>query len=415
MKRLSTPQDKKLLSLSIGIQLVLAFFLGHAYDIRIFMATGYLVGTGQNPYLAQDLSLIFHNNSFRGITSFGYPPPWSLILGLIYFCTYRNVPNFLLYNLAIKVPIIAANVGLAYLVTHIMNKFGVEENILRKAWAFLLFNPFLLCTSSAWGQFDSAVALFSLLSILLLWEGKLVIPGILLALAISLKPTAIPLTLVVFIYLSGISAKRTFLFFAVFTVSMILFCVAPFILLGWNPTIILQHWNAHFTTGGGLSFMTFLEYTEWSYQLPGQWWFLGWGWIPALGLAAYAMKGKINRFEDLLRMSVAAVLVFFLCRSWLSETNINLILPFVVILASTNIVDQYALTTIWCLPLLFSIFNLSIPQLFFPSMPGVMSSIIKLADEYTNMRYEIRTLIVIIWLGAGWLLVLHCFRKPEEI
>jgi Gpi18-like mannosyltransferase len=192
IKKISTP-DLLLLAGSLLLQLVLGLFLGHAYDIRIFMATGYLVGTGQNPYIAQDLASIFQNGSFQGITSIGYPPPWALVLGLVYLITYRIVPNFLFYNLAIKLPVIAANICLACLVVHILNGLGANGKASRKAWIFMLFNPFLLVCSSAWGQFDSLVALFSLLSLYLLSHGKTIGPAVLLALAISCKPIALPL------------------------------------------------------------------------------------------------------------------------------------------------------------------------------------------------------------------------------
>src|SRR5512143_2663854 len=95
-----------ILASSVLLQIALALFFGDAYDMRIFMATGYLVGTGQNPYIAQDLSAVFHNSAFQGITSFGYPPPWSMVLGFIYLGSYKIIPHFLLYNLAIKLPII---------------------------------------------------------------------------------------------------------------------------------------------------------------------------------------------------------------------------------------------------------------------------------------------------------------------
>ena len=408
-------KQRPILFLSITIQLILGLLFGHIYDMRIFMATGYLVGTGQNPYIPKDLSVVFHSSTFQGITTFGYPPPWSLVLGLIYLCTYKIVPSFLFYNLAIKLPIIAANICLAYLVVYILNEFGVQEKISRKAWIFLLFNPFLLCTSSAWGQFDTVVALLSLLSLFLLWKGRLIIPAILLALGVSLKPTALPLIPVTFVYLAGISLQRTLKYFAVFIPSMILFCVAPFILFKWNPSLILQHWNFHFTVGGGLSFMTFLEYTKWTYQLPGQWWFLGWLWIPALGFATYAMKPGIKRFDDLLKKSVALILVFYLCRTWLSEPNINLILPLVLILTSINELDGLSLVAIWFLPLIFSVFNMSVAQLFFPSMPGLMDMFIKFAGEFPNVRYDIRTMIVVVWLVAGWWIVIRCFRKAPSL
>ena len=369
------------------------------------------MGTGQNPYIAQDLSAVFHNSTFQGITTFGYPPPWSMVLGLIYLCTYKIIPNFLFYNLAIKLPIIAANICLAYLVVYILDKFGVQEKISRRAWIFLLFNPFLLCTSSAWGQFDSVVALISLLALFLLWDEKPIFSAILLALAISLKPIALPLIPVTFVYLAGISLQRTLKYFAVFILSMILFCVASFILFKWNPSLILQHWNFHFTIGGGMSFMTFLEYTKWTYQLPGQWWFLGWLWIPALGFATYAMKSGIKGFEDLLKKSVALILTFYLCRTWLSETNINLVLPLVLILTSIKQLDRLSLSAVWVLPLIFSFFNTSIAQLFFPSMPGLMDMFLKLAVEFTTARYAIRTIFVAVWLVAGWWIVLRCFKR----
>jgi Gpi18-like mannosyltransferase len=412
-EKFPTP-DRILLASSIILQVVLALFFGHAYDMRIFMATGYLVGTGQNPYIAQNLSTVFHNSTFQGITSFGYPPPWSLVLGLIYLCTYKIIPNFLFYNLAIKLPIIAANICLAYLVVYILNKLGVQEKISRRAWIFLLFNPFLLCTSSAWGQFDIVVALLSLSSLLLLWEGRLTSPAILLALAICLKPIALPLILVIFVYLTGMSLRRTLQYFAVFTISMILFCMVPFILFKWNPSLILQHWNFYFTVGGGLSFMTFLEYTKWTYQLPGQWWFLGWLWIPALVFATYAMKSGIKGFEELLKKSVALILVFYLCRAWLSETNINLILPLVLILTSIKQLDRLSLAAVWVLPLIFSFFNTSIAQLFFPSMPGLMDMFLKLAVEFTTGRYDLRTITVVVWLVAGWWIVFRCFKGSEK-
>jgi hypothetical protein len=408
--RFSIP-DRLLLALSIALQIILALFLGHAYDMRIFMATGYLVGTGQNPYIARDLSAVFHNSTFQGITTFGYPPPWAIVLGLIFLCTYKIVPNFLLYNLAVKLPIIATNVGVAYLAVSILNKLGVQEKIARRAWIFLIFNPFLLLTSSAWGQFDPIVALLSLLSLFLLSQGKLIRPAILLALAVSLKPTALPLIPVIFVFLEGKSLGRTAKYFAVFTLSMLLFCMAPFVLLGWDPSLILLHWNAHFTVGGGLSFMTFLEYIQWSYQLPGQWWFVGWIWIPALGIAAYALKPGIKSFNDLLRKSVALIMVFYLCRAWLSETNINLILPFAVILVSINELDSLSFAALWIVPLIFSFVNTSIAQLLFPSMPGLMDRLLKLAVEFYIVRYVLRTLIVLVWMLAGWRIVLRCFRR----
>ena len=80
--------------------------LGHSWDTKIFMATGYLVGTGHTPYLARgDLSAVFHHAGFSVISAIGYPPPWPLVLGVLYRGVYAVAPNLIVYNVAIKLPL----------------------------------------------------------------------------------------------------------------------------------------------------------------------------------------------------------------------------------------------------------------------------------------------------------------------
>jgi hypothetical protein len=402
--------DFSLLAVSILLQTGLALLFGHAYDMRIFMATGYLVGTGQDPYIAQNLSGVFHNSTFQGLTTMGYPPPWSLILGLTYLFSYKITANLILYNLAIKIPIIAANICLAYLVVRLLNKLGAEEKATHKAWIFILFNPFLLYASSAWGQFDSIVALLSVLALYQLSEGKLTGSAILLALAIAFKPTAMPLVPAIFVFLVGRPFRQVLCYFVLFFVCAFLFFVGPFVIFRWDPSPILQHWNAHFTVGGGLSFMTFLEIIKTSYQLPGLWWLVGLLWVPALGIAAFKLKPGGAGLLDLLKKGTAMMMVFFLFRAWVSEPNILLVLPFVLILASVGELDPRALTALWVLPLVFSIFNTSSFQLLFPSMPALMDRLLQFSDEYRTARLVLRTAVVIPWLIAGGWIVLQCFK-----
>ena len=407
--------DRFLLLLSIVVQVCLAFFFGHAYDMRIFMATGYLVGTGQNPYIAQDLSSVFQNSSFQGITSVGYPPPWALMSGLIYLITYKIIPNLLLYNLALKIPIIAANICLAYLVADILGKAGADEKKVRKARLFILFNPFFLYVSSAWGQFDSIVACLSLLALVQLSEGKLTGSAILLALAISFKPIALPLVPAAFMYMQGRPIRQVFQYLAIFLICAFLFFVGPFALLRWDPAPILQHWNAHFTVGGGLSFMSILELIRNSYQLPGLWWLVGLLWVPALGLAAFTLKPGGTGLLDLLKKSTALIMVFFLFRSWLSEPNLILVLPLLLILTSMHELDPRVLTNVWVLALIFSFFNTSTIQLLFPSLPALMDRLLQNFEVFRTARLVIRTVVVIPWLITGRWIVLNCFKSDNKV
>ena len=405
--------DLLLLILSITVQFILGHLFGHIYDIRIFMSTGYLVGTGQNPYIPQDLSAVFYNLTFQNITTIGYPPSWSLVLGLIYRTIYSIIPNFLIYNLAIKIPIIAANICLAFLVAAMIRKLGADTTVARKAWIFLLFNPFLLFSSTAWGQFDSIVALLSLTSLVFLDSGKTKIAAILLALAISLKPTASPLIPIAVFFLKKNPFRQTLGYYGILFTGILFFCVVPFIIFNWDPSPILRNWNAHFTVGGGISFMAFLELIHNSYQLAGAWWLLGLLWIPALGIATYALRPGIVGFKDLLKKSTALILVFFLTLAWLSEPNIILILPLVLILTSIGELDGLTLTAIWVLPLVFSFFNTAVAQLFFPSMPDIMNKLLKLSENYLTFRLIGKLIIAIIWQYVGWRIVIRCFKKPS--
>jgi hypothetical protein len=404
-------QDLSILLLSIAIQLVLALFFGHYYDMRISMATGYLVGTGQNPYVPQDLTAVFNNSAFQGMTSVGYPPPWPLLLGFLYRMVYAVIPNLLVYNLAIKIPIILANIALAFLVADILKNLGAESALIRRAWIFMLLSPLLLYFASAWGQFDSIVALLSLSSLVLLDAGKLKSSALLLALAISFKPIALPILPVALVYLVGKSARQTINYLVIFCASVILFSLVPFIVFGWDPTPIIHGWNAHFTVGGGMSYMSFFELLRGSYQLPGQWWLLGLLWVPALGIAILALRPRITGFVDLLKKSTALILVFYLTRTWLSEPNVVLLLPFVLILTSIGELNRLFLAVIWVVPLVFTIFNASPPQLLFPAFPEAMLRMLKGADDLRAARLLIRTVWVIPWQIAGWWMVIILFRK----
>jgi hypothetical protein len=396
------------------VQLVLGFFFGHAYDIKIFMATGYLVATGHDPYILQDLRTVFNNPAFTGLTSIGYPPPWPLLMGLIYLLTYAPTHNFLLYNLAIKIPTIIANICLAYLVRDVLEKQGASHGISRKAWLFLLFNPFLLYFTAAWGQFDSLVALLTLASLVLLHKGRLGPAAFLLALAIALKPTPVPIVLAAVVYLWEAPWRRMVRFIITFSISMLALCVLPFFILGWDATPILNGWNAQFTVSGGMSLTTLYELTAGTYVLPGYWWLLGVLWLPAIIIGAYFMQKGDHGLIVLLKNSLALILIFFLTRTWLSEQNLALILPIVLVLVCLDELPRLTFYAVWILPLVFTIFNTSPAQLLFTIQPDVMTKLLQWAETVRTPRLWARMLIVIPWQVAGWWMVAYAYRKGRS-
>jgi hypothetical protein len=369
--------DRWLLLTSLILQIGLGLTLGHAYDDRINLATGYLVGTGQNPYLAQDLTAIFGGSSFKGMTSMGYPPPWPMILGLIYLLSFKLVPNLLLYNLAVKIPIIAANLCLAFAVRRTLLQMGTDAAKSRWAWIFMLFNPFLLLATSAWGQIDSIAALIGSSSLMKLAENKKIGSALLLALAISVKPIAIPLIPAVLVYMKGDDPRDQMRYLGLVFAAAVIFCALPFVIFGWDPSIILKNWNATVTVGGGLSFLSILKFITGSTHLKGAWQILGMFWLPALVTAAILLRIHKRGLAALIRVSAIMFLIFFLFRSWVSEPNVVMLLPLILILVVLGGLPAWALRWVWLLPLVFSFFNMALVQLLFPIAPALMISLMQ--------------------------------------
>jgi hypothetical protein len=125
------------------------------------------------------------------------------------------------------------------------------------------------------------------------------------------------------------------------------------------------------------------------------------------------LKYGVCGLRDLLRKSAALILVVFLTRTWLSEPNIILLLPFLVILVSLGELNPLALTAIWLVPLFFTVFNTSPPQLLFPSVPEAMKKTLRWSDEFRNLRLLLRSALVIPWQIAGWWIVVTCLRKKQ--
>jgi hypothetical protein len=213
------------------------------------------------------------------------------------------------------------------------------------------------------------------------------------------------------LYLAGKSLRQAFFYSLWFAASLILFCALPFLLLDWDPTPILRGWNAHFSIGGAMSFMTFFELLKDTYQLPGRWWLLGLAWIPAMGIALFTIRHGITGFRDLLRKSLGMILVFYLTRTWLSEPNILMILPLALILTSLGELPPLVLHALWILPMIFTFFNASPPQLLWLNFPETMPRLLNSLEAFRRFRLLARLVVVIPWQVVGWWTILVCFKS----
>ena len=107
--------------------------------------------------------------------------------------------------------------------------------------------------------------------------------------------------------------------------------------------------------------------------MPSAMWFLGYLWIPAL-LAGYfwVYRNPPKTLVSLSECAVVLLLLFFISRSWLSEQNINLLFPFMLILVGSGTLKPRSLHLTWIIALAFLLLNMTVPQLLFLVYPPII-------------------------------------------
>jgi hypothetical protein len=108
------------------------------------------------------------------------------------------------------------------------------------------------------------------------------------------------------------------------------------------------------------------------------------------------------------------ILIFFLTRSWLSEPNIILILPLVVILTSMDSLKSRALAIVWILPFVFTALNNSFPQLLFPLLGGSIKTLLQSGNGLRSLQLTAQIGIIVVWQIGGWWIVARCFARKQE-
>jgi hypothetical protein len=392
----------------------LAIFLGHYYDQRIFLDTGYLVSAGLNPY-QQHLVTVFSNSYLNGLNPIiGYPPPWPLLLGLIYQLTYSPTGNLFLYNFATKIPIIAANIALAYATKAVMEKQHMPQKTVRFTWVFMLFNPFTLLTTVAWGQFDTLVALLCVVGVYLLSQAKTAQSALLISLSFMLKPISFPLLALPLLCASKGVLKKAVAAAVMLAVVLVLWFL-PFYLLNWAAPVSSGELSSFFRMAGGMTLFNLVDVFARTSNMPAGLWFLGYLWIPLLAAGFFwVYRRKPRSMVELAECAAVLLLIFFLSRSWLSEQNLNLLFPFLLILVGAGILSLRRFHWMWVVPLAFLVLNASLPQLFFLVYPPVIPLREAFDVDYGTVRLAARFAITIVWYIVALAVLFKIGSKQPE-
>lgn len=131
-----------------------------------------------------------------------YTPGYLYILSLLGFLkSLLQIPDNWFYYL-LKIPAIISELAIALLV-YTQAKKIVAEKLAFIVFIFILFNPALIFNSAIWGQVDSVLTLFLLITIVSLKKNNLVLGSIFFGLALLTKPQAIALIPVLVIFLTS--------------------------------------------------------------------------------------------------------------------------------------------------------------------------------------------------------------------
>ena len=136
-----------------------------------------------------------------------YPPIISLIYGGAFWLfehkyvlaqihnTIKVIPAVFIiyfyehgYILLLKLPAILADLGLSLVIYKLLSKFTKDKKKAMIGMCFYLFNPVTIFLSGVWGQTDSLIALFALLSFITLINGKTFISLPLFFVSLYIKP-----------------------------------------------------------------------------------------------------------------------------------------------------------------------------------------------------------------------------------
>ncbi len=161
--------------IAVALQVILSVFLAHGYDFRVGYVAGRNIANGISPYLGGTLSgwmALGYGPQVQGI---GETPFWALYLG---FCFLLSAGEVFLFNFLSKIPIIAANVLLAYLT--------FSKGL--RGWRFFLLNVFLIAITVTWGKPDNVATVLAILAVTTDSAGS---SALFLSTSLMIKPLAL--------------------------------------------------------------------------------------------------------------------------------------------------------------------------------------------------------------------------------
>ena len=304
----------KYLLIGLVIREALSFWTGHSYDFEIWVRLGFYMKQLGNPYttLPYVQGLSFAPYPLTG--SISYPPLSAFIFASIYkLYLSTGVTSRFLYYFLLKQPMVLSDLAAGLFLARIALRSLGDESARRIFKIWMLF-PYAIIVSSVWGALDPIALFLILASVYYFQQGRMIVSGITLGLAIYLK--TLPVIALPVLLMQPRSGIRDGLQLSSLSLLIpFLGTIVPAVGLGWGFTGLFNNlsYQVVIPAYGALSAfgpLGLLPVPSWVRSVTGL------IWLPALLLAYfYIDKRRFGLIEGLM----TAFLVFSVSRPFLPE------------------------------------------------------------------------------------------------
>jgi hypothetical protein len=128
----------------------------------------------------------------------------------------------------------------------------------------------------------------------------------------------------------------------------------------------------------------------------------------------FVYRNPPKTFNELAKVSVALLLIFFLTRTWISEPNLNLVISLALLALIVKDWNFRNFAFLWVFPLIFLFLNTSFVQLFFLVSPSVIPALAQADLQIRLWRLIARLIIVVIWQIFAWRLVIQLLNHKKN-
>jgi hypothetical protein len=366
--------------IALAFQLLLSIFLAHGYDFRVEYVAGRNIVDGGSPYSGGTISGWMALGWGPQVQGIGETPLWALYLGL---CYSLSAGQPFVFNFLSKIPIIVANVSLAY--------FSYSRGI--RGWRFFLLNVYLITTSVTWGKPDNLATILAIGA--LIATDSATASALFLSASFMIKPLAVAILPAFVLRLM----HRSLRWGATFTIGTLVLStgmfLSPFILLSWPLVPVINGFSTWFGHVGALSVFNLITVENRTELLPPAFWWVG--YIVVIGTGVLIAYAIIRKPEHVLQYALLSAAVFFTLRPWNSEQNLVLLLAIFVLLRGA-LPSRW----LWVIPLMFAVANNSLQQQLYLLMPTIVGELDSFYAPFNIYRLWLKFVLAFAWLIILW-------------